>query len=130
MSVLDLDGYESLNGVPKGEFPVRVTGAKMAKTRNGDDYLKLEMSIVGDKFKGYKVYENLNIYNQNPSTQRIARERLLNLLESIGLGKSIDTNDLSPLLNKVVNARLKEDGEYAKVSYFKKWSEQPQGEVF
>jgi len=130
MSVLNLEGYESLNEVPKGDHPLRVTAAKMAKTQKGDDYLKLELAIVGDKYKGYKVYENLNIFNQNSEAQRIAREKLLNLLESLDLGKSIDTNDLSPLLNKVVTGKLKEDGQYARVASFKKWQDEPQGEVF
>jgi hypothetical protein len=130
MSTLDLSNYEASSGVPKGEFPVRVTSAKMKKSRNGDDYLNLEMAIVGDKFKGYKVYENLNIFNANQDAQRIAREKLVNLLESLELGKSIDTNDLTPLLNKVVKAKLKEDGEYAKVVNYKKHEEESKGEVF
>ena len=123
MSTLDLSNYEATSGVPKGEFSVRVTSAKMKKSRNGDDYLNLELSVVGDKYKGYKVYENLNIFNAN-------QEKLVNLLESMELSKAIDTNDLTPLLNKVVKAKLKEDGEYAKVVSYKKHEEEQKGEVF
>jgi hypothetical protein len=31
MSTLDLSNYEASSGVPKGEFPVRVTSAKNEK---------------------------------------------------------------------------------------------------
>lgn len=130
MSTLDLSGYESSVGLPKGEFVMRLTSAKMKETRSGKEALNLEFSIVGPTHEKFKVYDTLNIFNDSDIAQKIAREKLVNLLECMNLEKSIDTNNLSPLLNKLVKAKIQEENGYARIKFFKKHEEESKGEDF
>lgn len=127
---LDLSSYESTAGVPRGRFPMRLTSARLRKTKAGDDALSVEFSIIGDKHKGYRVFESFNIFNKSEAAQRIAREKLVNLLESLELDKTLDLSDLQILLNKFVVGKLKQDGEYAKVVAYERYTEPETNEVW
>lgn len=120
MSELDLSGYNATQGSPKGEFTLRICSAKMKDTKAGPKALNLEMAVVGPTHAKAKVFEQFNIHNESQKAQQIAREKLVNLLESLDMEKKIDTSNLTPLLNKLVNAVLVHDENgYSKVKLFK-----------
>ena len=129
--MLDLSGYDAQQGSPKGEFTMRLCAAKMRETKAGPKALNLEFAVVGPTHAKAKVYESLNIYNNSVVAQKIAREKLVNLLECLDMEKSIDPENLTPLLNKLVNAVLVHDDRgYSKVKFFKVATEQENGEEY
>ncbi len=122
---LDLSGYNATQGSPKGEFTLRICSAKMKDTKAGPKALNLEMAVVGPTHAKAKVYEQLNIDNESEKARNIAREKLVNLLESLGMEKKIDRSNLQPFLNKLVNAVLVHDENgYSKVKLFKPATQQ------
>ena len=98
--------------LPNGDYTVVVTESDVAATKNGGQMLKLTPEIVDGKFKGRKLWNNLNIVNASEDAQRIAHQTLAKLVKAIGKDTVNDTNELHGIrvLAKVKTEPAK--GEY------------------
>jgi len=126
--MLDLSGVEASSGKPKGKFTLRVLSAKQTKSQAGENMIKMELCIVGEKFSKYRLYEVFMLEGKGAS---IGMGRLADLMDKIDIPRTLD--DMSPFLNKLVDADILEDKKsgYSKISgYHKATTQENSGEEF
>lgn len=93
--------YEPL---PAGWYPVAITASESRPTKNGQGaYLHLELTVLDGTHKGRKVYDRLNLWNQNQVATEIAYRQLSAICHAVGVlevGDSVQLHNL-PLEAKV-----------------------------
>ncbi len=99
------DGGGDFSPLPAGDYTTQITGAELKTTKSGTgQYIKVELTVVGDDFQGRKVWGNINIKNDSEKAEEIGRAQLNQLMSAIGLEKLEDTNQL---VGKDVTIKLK-----------------------
>lgn len=86
----------SLDPVPSGLYPVMITKSEEKPTKNGQGaYIEFEMTVLqGHEFAGRKVFDRLNIKNQNQQTVDIAYGTLSAICHVTGCLNMTDTQQL------------------------------------
>lgn len=75
-----------LDPIPSGWYNARVTDSKMEPTsKNDGQLLKLELTILDGPFAGRKVFDRLNLVNNNPTAVQIAYETLSAICHATGV---------------------------------------------
>ena len=106
----DERGFEPL---PDGWYEAQVNASSIKTTKAGTgEYLELEFDIIGDDYKGRKVWTRLNLKNPNNTTVEIAKRDFAKLCTAIKLPFVGDSPELhgKPVQIKVVYR--KGEGEY------------------
>lgn len=102
----------SFDPLPAGNYLAEVFECEVKETKAGTgEYLQITWEIVDGPYKGRKIWDRLNIVNQNETAQRIGRERLNKLANIVGKPHLKDTDELyqcSATLRLVV----REDPQY------------------
>ena len=110
-SVEPATGFEPL---PAGWYPCQIDGAEVKDTKAGNGkYLKLELSVVGDKFSGRKLWPNINLANPNQKAVEIAHATLSAICRAVGVlrpGDSVELHD-KPLMVTVLCKKRGDTGE-------------------
>lgn len=94
----------SLDPVPAGTYLSYITESSVNTTKDGSgQFLKLAFEVLEGQFKGRKIFNNLNIQNRNPDTQKYALADLSAICHATGQIKLTDTTALhhKPLKIKV-----------------------------
>lgn len=90
---------------PEGTYQLIITKAEYGDNKAGTGKLvRAEYEIVHDEHKG-KVWGYYNIINPNEQAARIGRNELRRIGDAVGV--KIDTDNLTPLIDKVFTADLK-----------------------
>lgn len=85
----------ALEAIPSGIYPVIITATSEKPTRNGQGaYIEVEMQIQGGEFNGRKVYDRLNIKNNNQQAVDIAHATLSAICHVTGVLQMTDTQQL------------------------------------
>lgn len=102
---MDLSGI--LNGVqeeppktsvlPKGVYNVAIEAIEPKTTKAGGKALNLKLSVVGNKYNNFKVFDFINIENANETAQAIGRSRLKKI------STLTNTTDTSQMLGKKIS---------------------------
>lgn len=91
-SELPQGGYDPL---PEGWYSADIKSAELKSTKSGDgQYISVRYTITGPAYQGRTVFSNLNIRNSSVQAEEIGRKQLGNLMQSIGLDKLVDTDQL------------------------------------
>lgn len=97
-TTVEVQDFEAL---PAGTYEVVITDSEMRNTKaqNGE-MLVLTMDIISGDFKGRKVWDRLNLVNQNPQAVEIATRTLATICRAIGVMQISETSELhdKPLL--------------------------------
>lgn len=110
MSQLNFDAtqvapQQPLEPVPSGWYIAAMTESELVPTAAGDGLrLKYELTIIDGPYKGRKVFDGLNIKNQNPQAQEIAHQQLSAICHAVGTLRIQQSEELhnKPLGVKVV----------------------------
>lgn len=99
-----------------GAYEVEITNSEVKDTKNGQGcYLSLELSVLGPKGTGRKVWSNITLKNANAQAESIGQGQLSSLCRAVGIAKLTDSDQL---FQKVLRVRLKvtpaKDGYQAK----------------
>ena len=104
----DVDPADSEYSVlPVGEYKMAVSASEIRETKDNPDnkYLKLTFEVLDGKYKGRKIFENMNLWREGSSekdeiTVRIAEQNLSSLCRAVGVGVLKDTLEIhnKPLL--------------------------------
>lgn len=100
--------------LPSGNYRVVITRSELKTTRAGDGkYLALTMQILSGKHMNRFLFDNLNITNQNPKTVAIAKSRLAEICEAVGVITPGDSSELhdKPFVAVVSVGKRKDTGE-------------------
>jgi hypothetical protein len=100
--------------VPSGSYRVTIIGSEMKKTSRGDgEYLALEMDILDGDHAGRKIFERLNIVNQNQQTVDIAYRTLGEIIRACGKVQVADSEELHGI-NMLADVIVKPGKPYTK----------------
>ena len=116
MKIMDLDlesvevesgsAASSFDSLPKGKYRVMISRADYKQTARGDGHrIPLEMTIIGGDYNGRLLFEGLNVDNPNPTAQTIGKQRLAEILDSVGIDRS-EFNDTDQLEGHILIAHV------------------------
>lgn len=95
---------ESFDVLPAGFYPVMITESEMKGTSTGGQMLVLTLEVIEGQFKGRKVWERLNLVNNNEQAVQIAQRSLSAICHAV---KEFQVQDSSQLHHKPIIAKLK-----------------------
>ena len=64
---LDISMEEADGGsfIPEGEYPCIINVSEKTTSAAGNDYLKVELSVTGEKYNGWRVRKRTSIFGIN-----------------------------------------------------------------
>ncbi|MHA1166599.1 MAG: DUF669 domain-containing protein [Candidatus Hodarchaeales archaeon] len=83
----NLDDIEdvSFDLLPKGTYPVQVESAEVKDTKDGEGkYISLELTILGEKNEGRKLFDIINVVNKSEKAEKIGKSNLKKLILASG----------------------------------------------
>ena len=100
-----IDHSPRFDPVPRDKYPVEIVSSEKISTKAGDGaYLKLEHVIVSGPHAGRKLWNNLNLWNDNAQTVEIAKRQLAQICHSVEI---IAPTDSEQLHHKAMLAHVK-----------------------
>ncbi|MBI5111836.1 MAG: DUF669 domain-containing protein [Rhodovulum sp.] len=104
----------SFDPIPAGEYLMQVIASEIKSTTSGSgEQLVLTLEVVEGPCANRRVWDRLNIHNQNADAQRIAQRSLADLCLAVGVMSLRDTEDLhfKPFIGKVT-IKTDKSGQY------------------
>ena len=110
MTKLDFDAndYEpmgSFEPIPVGEYTVVISASEEKLTKDGNGkYLQLVYDVIDDnEYHGRKIFDRLNLVNNNETAVKIARSALSAICRAVGVMAPSDSTELhdKPFIVKV-----------------------------
>jgi hypothetical protein len=80
--------------LPAGKYVAHIIASEMKDTSKGGQYLNLEHEVIDGPHKGRRVWNKLNLVNDNATTVEIAQRQLSSICHAIGMLKVNDSEDL------------------------------------
>jgi len=118
MSTLNFDAttvqpIDDFSPVPAGEYIVAITDSEMKATKSGNgEYLQIEMQVLDGQYKGRKIWDRLNLVNQNEIATRIAKSTLSSICHATGKLQVQNSEELHDIPMVVKIAVRPADGQY------------------
>ena len=108
----DLPTGGSYECLPAGWYTATINSAEIKATKSGTGrYIAVRYDVTGPTHQNRVIYGNINIDNENPKAEEIGRQQLRSLMESIGLAKLTDTDQLIGG-NVKIKLKIKSDPQY------------------
>jgi hypothetical protein len=99
--------------LPEGDYVLQVIDSEVRATKSGTgQMLVLTLEVVDGSYRGRRIWDRLNIRNQNPTAQHIAENALADLCKALGIANLIESETLH---YKPFGARVKvrpAEGQY------------------
>lgn len=96
------DVFEAL---PAGEYEVCIIDSQVKPTSSGTGkYLELSLQVVSGQYQNRRLIDRLNLWNQNPKAQEIARGTLSSICRAVGVLTPEYSSDLH---NKTLRCKVK-----------------------
>jgi hypothetical protein len=82
--------------IPIGIYRAQIIDAKVEPTKSGTgDKLVLALEIVDGQYSNRRLWDNINIRNENPTAQKIGQRSLADICIQIGVNQSsVKTEDI------------------------------------
>jgi hypothetical protein len=90
----DVPEREEFVPVPPGEYIAMIVADETTETKKGGEMIVLEIDIQEGEHQGRKIFENLNIKNDNPKAVDIAYRTLAEIVKAVGKQSIKDTVEL------------------------------------
>lgn len=85
----------SYDVLPKGKYLAMAIASELKATKTGTgEYLQITFEVIDGQFKGRKIFERLNIRNQNKVAEDIAQRALSGLCHAVGVLNLQDSDQL------------------------------------
>lgn len=100
--------------VPAGDYEMQCIDSEIKGTKDGNgQMLVLTHEIISGPHANRRIWDRLNIRNQNADAQRIAQRALADLCLAVGLGAIRDSEELhfKPFIGRVA-IRQDKSGQY------------------
>lgn len=100
---MDLTGFNADNfseekgfgAIPEGTYTARILSSEDKPTKNGlGSYLELQLEIIEGEYKGWRVWDRLNLRNPSQEAVEIAMKTLATICKAIGVRTPRDSTDL------------------------------------
>lgn len=104
------------NAVPEGTYSVTVEDSAMKPTKNNDgQFLEFTYTIIDGPFTGKRIWDRLNLINENAQTVEIAEKSLAKLCKACKLPNAKDSDELKGKTFNVVYGPQKKNPQYSEV---------------
>jgi hypothetical protein len=81
--------------IPDGKYSAIIIDSEMKDTKAGTgQYLQLVFEIIGEKFKGRRLWSRLNLVNKNETAVKIAQAELSAICRAVGIMTPRDSSTL------------------------------------
>jgi hypothetical protein len=100
----EVEPLGSFDPLPIGEYTVVISASEMKDTKTGKgQYLQLVYDVVEGEYHGKKVFDRLNVVNENETAQSIAQRALSAICRAVGVMTPKDSEELhdKPFIIKV-----------------------------
>jgi hypothetical protein len=94
--------------IPEGDYLTEISTCEKTTSAAGNDYLKLEVKVCGDKYKGWIARDNLNLWYTNSDSEKqemvreIASRKFSSLVKAVGRKDNPPANAGELVGNKVI----------------------------
>lgn len=106
--------------IPAGDYKMQILTDSLENTKNGNgQFLKLELEIIEGSSAGRKVYDRLNLINDNTKAVEIANRTFAAICQACNVSRVNASNDttllhMKPMIVKIaVTPRNDRPGEYS-----------------
>jgi hypothetical protein len=120
MSFLQFDAtavapQQPIEAIPAGMYLAAISESEVVMTKSGSgQMLRLTWDVLEGPMKGRKVFDRLNIANQNPKAEEIGQRQLSTLCHAVGVLQVKETTQLHGRPCHIrVTVRKDESGQYA-----------------
>lgn len=79
---------DSFSPLPPGEYRVGIMASELKNTRSGNSMLSFTYEVMDGEFQGRKIWDNLNLWHNNPKTVEIAMRQLKSIATVSGYPES------------------------------------------
>ena len=100
--------------LPAGEYRVAIISSEMKPTKNGSgQFLELVLEVLEGQYKGRRLWDRLNLVNQNSQAVEIARSTLSAICHATGKLQPKDSGELHsiPMIARVALRKRQDNGE-------------------
>lgn len=112
-SEVDTDGMGKL---PDGTYLVTVEDSAMKETKDGKgQYLEFTYTILDGDHKGKRIWDRMNLINDNATSVEIAEKQLAQLCKACKKPNAKDSDELKGSNFTVVYGAQKKNPEYSEV---------------
>ena len=112
----NIDPTPRFDPIPAGEYPVIITASELKYTKDKTgQYIELMLEIQDGEYSGRKLFDRLNLFNNNRQAVEIAQRQLAQICHAVGVLQVHDSEQLhyKPLI-AIVRVRHAKDGYEAK----------------
>tara|TARA_R110002110_G_scaffold185469_2_gene392568 strand:- start:705 stop:1229 length:525 start_codon:yes stop_codon:yes gene_type:complete len=91
---INMEEVEKSSTIPEGEYPCIIKVCEKTLSAAGNEYLKVEIDVTGDKYAGWKLRSNLNLWYQHADQRKqeeirgYANNDFAQLLKACGFDKA------------------------------------------
>lgn len=113
-----VDTTNPFDTLPAGDYQVMVVASDVKPTKAGTGfYLELELEVVNGQHQGRRIWDRLNISNQNKTAEDIGQRQLSQLCHAVGVLNVGDSSELhdKPCIAKVVVKKSEQYGDQNEV---------------
>ena len=130
---MDLNGFNAMEIEPSASYEplpadwykcvITDSEEKPTKAMTGS-YLQLTIEVIEGNYSGRKVFERLNLKNQNTTAVEIAQRSLSSICRAIGVNSPKDSEELrdKPLMVKLSVKPATPDGQYGASNDIKEYA--------
>ncbi len=112
----------SFDPLPIGDYTVIISATEIKDTKTGKgQYLQLVYDVVEGEYQSRKLFDRLNIRNENVTAQEIAQRALSSICRSVGVIHPKDTDELKNIPFVVKVGIRAASGEYQASNVIKEY---------
>jgi len=91
----NVEPAQSYDVLPKGKYLCMAVASQIKPTKkNNGEYLEITFEVIDGQGKGRKIWERLNIRNENKKAEEISQRKLSSLCRAVGVLNLSDTDQL------------------------------------
>lgn len=120
----------SFDPIPAGDYIAQITDSSIKPTKSGTGMvLNLTWTILDGQYVNRKVFDRLNVQNQNPTAEKIGQEQLSAICHATGVLQLQDSTQLHARPCKI-KVKVRKDEQYGDSNEVKGVSATAQGASF
>lgn len=107
---------DGMSKLPDGTYLVSVEDSAMKETKDGKgQYLEFTYTILEGDHKGKRIWDRMNLINDNTTSVEIAEKQLAQLCKACKKPAAKDSDELKGSIFTVVYGAQKKDPQYSEV---------------
>lgn len=117
MAMLNFDATtvqpnDSFSPIPAGDYIAQITNSELKPTKAGNGMiLNLTWTVLDGMYANRKIFDRVNVQNQNPEAEKIGQRQLSSICHTLGVMKLQDSNQLHGKPCKI-KVKIRQDAQW------------------